>query len=227
MADGSLVVHAAGVSRTYVTKELTVTALHPVDVDVRRAEMVAVLGPSGSGKTTLLNIIAGLDRPTAGSVSVLDTDITSLKEHQRTDFRAEHIGLVFQDPHLLRGFTALENVVIGRLPRGGRRDLEARARDLLKELGLGARLDFTPELLSGGERQRVGIARALLGDPQLLLADEPTGNLDRASTAAFLEVLQQLTVSRDLAVLVATHDAFVASAAGCVVQLDSGAGSDA
>jgi ABC-type lipoprotein export system ATPase subunit len=182
----------------------------------------AVTGPSGSGKSTLLHLIAGLDRPTGGEVTVLGQVLSVLREHELTAFRARHIGFVFQDPHLLPGLTALENVVVARLPWRSRRELVREARELLEAVGLAERVDHPPARLSGGERQRVGIARALLGGPALLLADEPTGNLDAATTEALLELLDRLRAELLITLVIATHDPVVAAVANRVVRLVDG-----
>jgi len=185
-------------------------------------EIVALTGPSGSGKTTLLNVIAGLDRPTQGEVTVLGQRLNELTEKALTRFRAQSLGLVFQDPHLLPGLTALENVIVARLPWASRSELEPRARELLGAVGLSERMNFPPAKLSGGERQRVGVARALLGNPKLLLADEPTGNLDTQSTQDLLGLLGALRADRDLTIVLATHDPVVAAMAGMIVTLVGG-----
>jgi putative ABC transport system ATP-binding protein len=199
-----------------------VRAVAEVSLTVAVGETVALTGPSGSGKTTLLNLIAGLDRPTSGTVTVLGQDLTSLKERQLTAFRARSLGLVFQDPHLLPGLTALENVIAARLPWAKRRVLEPEARKLLKAVGLAARMNHPPARLSGGERQRVGIARALLGQPRLLLADEPTGNLDAGSTEELLSLVDDLRSELRLTLVVATHDPAVAAIAHRVILLSGG-----
>jgi len=180
------------VSRSYDGSTGTIHALRDVTLSIGRGEIVAVTGPSGSGKTTLLNLMIGLDRPTAGEVITLGRSLNALRERQLTAFRAGSVGLVFQDPHLLPGLTALENVVVARLPWRSRRELVTEARALLVAVGLDARMDFPPAKLSGGERQRVGVARALLGSPPLLLADEPTGNLDDETTQDLVALLREL-----------------------------------
>jgi ABC-type lipoprotein export system ATPase subunit len=197
-------------------------AVHDVDLVVQPGEWVAITGPSGSGKTTLLNLIAGLDRASKGSVFVLGQNLDRLSEARLTAHRAQHLSLVFQDPHLLPGLTAIENVVAARLPWGHTEELEKRARDLLGLVGLDHRVDFPPARMSGGERQRVGIARALLGTPELLLADEPTGNLDRDATVGLLDLLATLQSEMGLTLVVATHDPLVASRAGGVLHLTDG-----
>ena len=210
------------VSRVFPSGGAEVTALDNVSLCVGFGEVVAITGPSGSGKTTLLNLIGGLDRQTSGSVNVLGEQLDGLSESKLTSFRARNLGLVFQDPHLLPGLTALENVVVARLPWGRWRELEKDARELLVAVGLGNRVDFPPAKLSGGERQRVGLARALLGNPRLLLADEPTGNLDVQTTEDLLVLLDQLHRQLGLTLVVATHDPAVAAVAGRIVRLAGG-----
>lgn len=222
LPDRRPVIEVVAVTRHYPSGTGIVRALDGVDLTVERGEAVAVTGPSGSGKTTLLNLIAGLDRPSSGSVSVLGTGLESSSERDLARLRAQHIGLVFQDPHLLSGLTALENLVAARLPWGRWRELEAEARTLLTELGLGDRLDSPPSRLSGGERQRVGIARALMGAPELLLADEPTGNLDAATTEELIRVLEGVRQEHGLTVVLCTHDPAVAAFADRVVRLAGG-----
>jgi ABC-type lipoprotein export system ATPase subunit len=180
------------------------------------------MGPSGSGKTTLLNLIGGLDRPSSGSVTILGSKLDGMSESQLTAFRARSVGIVFQDPHLLPGFTALDNVVLSRLPWRPIDVLRAEAQSLLTEVGLGDRLKHSSGRLSGGERQRVGIARALVGAPALLLADEPTGNLDTSSAASIVTLLKQLRRTHQLTILVATHDPEVASLADRAIRLSGG-----
>ena len=211
-----------GVSRTYASGADVVHALAQIDLRVGRGEAVAITGPSGSGKTTLLNLLSGIDRPTDGTITVLGTRIDGASERELAEFRARHVGLMFQDPHLLSGLTALENLVAARLPWGHWRDLQTEARALLIELGLGDRIDAPPSRLSGGERQRVGLARALMGHPELLLVDEPTGNLDAATTEELIGVLERVQRDHDLTIVLATHDPAVAAFAERVVRLVGG-----
>ena len=185
-------IHASGLTRRYVSGDTRVTALAAVDVEVPAGAIHAIVGPSGSGKTTLINVIAGLDRPDSGDLVVLGRELAGLPERELDRYRAETVGLVFQDAHLLPGLTALENVVAARLPYAPRARLEPEARELLAAVGLERRMHFPPERLSGGERQRVGFARALLGGRPVLLADEPTGNLDLDTTAEILDLVCQL-----------------------------------
>ncbi len=215
-------VELRGVARRYDAGDTTIGAVDGVDLIVSAGSFIALAGPSGSGKTTLLNLIAGLDRPTAGTVTVMARSLAGLGEGALTAMRRTTIGLVFQDPHLLPGLTALENVVIGSLPWRKRKDLVMEARALLVELGLERRVDHPPSRLSGGERQRVAIARALVGGRPILLADEPTGNLDSATTVEIVALLGQLREERGVTIVVATHDPGVAGAADRIVHLVDG-----
>jgi putative ABC transport system ATP-binding protein len=209
-------------SRAFRTADQVVHAVDGVSFDVTAGEMVALMGPSGSGKTTLLNLIGGLDRPTGGRIELFGRAIERLAERELTSIRARTIGIVFQDPHLLPGLTAIENVVVASLPWRPARELAIEARELLSEVGLDHRRDFPPARLSGGERQRVAIARALAGGRPLLLADEPTGNLDTATTDEIIGLIDQLRRTRSMTVLIATHDPTVAAAADRIIRLMDG-----
>jgi putative ABC transport system ATP-binding protein len=222
MPEDAVAIHLDGISRAYPSGTEQVWALREVSLSIAKGETVAITGPSGSGKTTLLNLVAGLDRPTEGNVTVLGQRLNGLSESGLTAFRARSLGLVFQEPHLLPGLTALENVIVARLPWQRRRSLEPEARGLLAAMGLQQRMDFPPARLSGGERQRVGIARALLAGPSLLLADEPTGNLDASTTEDLIALLDQLRRARGLTLLLATHDSSVAAMANRMVRLVGG-----
>ena len=215
-------VRLLGSSRYYRTANSEVGAVVDATLAIRRGESVALMGPSGSGKTTLLNLIAGLDRASAGTVWVLGRSLSELSEAELTAFRADNLGLIFQQPHLIAGLSALENVIVARLPWEPRSVLEPRARDLLEGLGLGGRLNFPPGRLSGGEVQRVGIARALLVNPSLLVADEPTGSLDASATQEVLEILRRLKEDLGLTLVLATHDQEVAEAMDRVVRIAGG-----
>ncbi|WP_324661571.1 ABC transporter ATP-binding protein [Haloarcula sediminis] len=198
----------------------TVTALSDVDFAVAGGEVVAVIGPSGSGKSTMLNILGLLDEPTAGSVELRGETTAGLSAAERTDARRESLGFVFQDFHLLPTLSALENV---RLPTAflpG--DATDRARELLELVGLGDRLDHTPDELSGGQKQRVAIARALINEPDVLLADEPTGNLDRDTGTDILEEVRRITDEAGVGVVAVTHDDLVTDYADRTVELVDG-----
>lgn len=222
VASDDVVIVARDLRRQFSGPGEPVNVLHSVNLDVARGSSIALMGASGSGKTTLLNLIAGLDRPSSGCVTVLGERVDQLSDGEAAAFRAGHLGLVFQDPHLLPGLSAIENVVIARLPWETGQVLQARARSLLARVGLGDREGFPPALLSGGERQRVGIARALLGSPEVLLADEPTGNLDEQATTQLLDLLEQLKAETQLTLVIATHDPVVAERATVVCRLRNG-----
>ena len=195
-------VRLTGVSKSYPG---LVTALQDVDLSLERGELAAILGPSGSGKSTLLNIIGTLDRPTSGTVEIAGHVVGNLKDTQLSALRARHLGFVFQAFHLMPGVTALDTVADGLLYRGiSRPERRSRAEKALRRVGLGERLRHRAHQLSGGQKQRVAIARAIVGEPDLLLADEPTGALDSASGAAVLDLLLTLH-SYGITVVVITH----------------------
>jgi putative ABC transport system ATP-binding protein len=215
-------IHLEGIGRDYPSGSERVIALHDIDLLVYPGEAVALTGISGSGKTTLLNLVAGLDRPSYGQITVLGQSLADLSEQKLTAFRARSIGLVFQEPHLLPGLSAVENVALARLPWGRRDQLIKEAKKLLEALGLGQRLHHPPSRLSAGERQRVGLARALLGQPRILLADEPTGNLDTKTTEGLIELLSELREDMGITLVIATHDPAVAAMAQRIVRLLGG-----
>ena len=210
------------VTKRYETAADRVDALSDVTFRIERGDRVAVMGPSGSGKTTLLHLAAGLDRPTAGEVWVNGQLISGLNERGLTRFRAAVVGLVFQDPHLFPGLSAIENVMVARLPFDKRSRLESQAGKLLAAVGMDDRRRHSPAQLSGGERQRVAIARALIGEPAVLLADEPTGNLDAGTTEEILQLLADLHQELGLTMVVVTHDPSVAAACERLMRLVKG-----
>ena len=197
------------------------TILDGVTLDVERGDSVAVIGPSGSGKSTLLGLIAGLDAPTDGTITVGGVDVTRLGESALARFRRETIGYVFQSYHLIPTLTAAENVAVP-LELAGERRVAARARALLEQVGLGDRAHHYPVQLSGGEQQRVALARAVALDPPLLLADEPTGNLDSATGATIIDLLFTLNRERASTLLLVTHDPALAERADRLVALRDG-----
>jgi lipoprotein-releasing system ATP-binding protein len=212
-----------GVRKAYGGRVPT-PVLHGIDLTLETAEFVALTGPSGSGKSTLLNLIGLLDRPTAGEVYLQGEPTAALGDGERTRLRARRLGFVFQFHHLLPAFTAVENVEMPLLADRGRRDDEMRARavDLLEEVGLGDRMDYPATDLSGGQQQRVAIARALVGSPPLVLADEPTGNLDSESGEQVFRLLRRFNRTRDTAFLIVTHDERIARRCDRVVHLVDG-----
>jgi putative ABC transport system ATP-binding protein len=217
------VVRTVGLVRRFKMGDSLVHALHGVDITLTRGEFVALVGPSGSGKSTLLNMIGGLDRPTSGEVWINGVDLGATDERTLTRHRRQHVGFVFQTFNLLPRLTAEENVALPLMFSGvPRRERLATARALLGRVGLDQRLTHRPGQLSGGEQQRVAIARALVGRPALLLADEPTGNLDSTTGAEIMALLKELNEERDLTVLVVTHDPEVAAFADRVVKLRDG-----
>ena len=217
-----LVVDVASASREHSSGATQVLAVDAVSLRLEAGDAVAVVGSSGAGKTTLLNLIGGLDRPTSGRVTVLGNNLGDMSEKLLTRFRAKHVGMVFQDSYLLPGLTALENVTAAGLRWRNRRELSAEAATLLGAVGLADRMNFPPSRLSGGERQRVGIARAMLGNRPLLVADEPTGNLDARATKELLDLFDQLRATRHVALVIATHDPLVAERLPRRLQLHRG-----
>ena len=211
-----------GLWRTYQVGEAEVQALKDVSLEIRRGEHVAVMGPSGSGKSTLLHVLGCLDRPTLGRYLFEGMELGSAPESARSRVRRERIGFVFQFFHLLGRLDALGNVelpmLLAGMPRGRRRE---RAEEALRAVGLADRLHHRPDQLSGGQRQRVAIARAVVMEPDILLADEPTGNLDRASAEEVMQLLERMN-RRGLTLVVVTHDPGIAARAGRVVRLDDG-----
>ncbi len=214
-------VELAGVARRYEMGEVTVTALEEVDLRVERGEFVVVLGPSGSGKTTLLNMIGALDTPTEGTIRILGEDITGASRAELFAFRRRTVSFIFQTFNLFPALTALENVEFGA-DVSGRGDAREVAAATLERVGLGARGGHFPHELSGGEQQRVAIARALATRNPILLADEPTGELDFRTGVQILDLLHEQTHREETAVLIVTHNSEIARVAHRVVELSSG-----
>ncbi|MEZ5299381.1 MAG: ABC transporter ATP-binding protein [Verrucomicrobiales bacterium] len=200
-----------------------VVPLKDLDLDVEKGAFLALMGPSGSGKTTLLNLLAGVDSPTAGSLRIGGSDIANLKRAALTKWRAENVGYIFQLYHLVPVLTAFENVELPLLLSGmSKRERHGRVETALELVDLADRADHRPTELSGGQEQRVAIARAIVADPGLLVADEPTGDLDRESATAILALLQQLTQDQGKTIVMVTHDPRAAAAAGRTLHLEKG-----
>jgi putative ABC transport system ATP-binding protein len=215
------VLEARNVTKRYETGTETVEALRNVDFGVERGEFVSIMGPSGSGKSTLLNMLGLLDTPTEGVVTLDGEDVTEFSDSRRTTARKNTIGFVFQAFYLIPTLTARENVEVPRLLD---RDPETprRARDLLERVGLGGRADHRPDELSGGQKQRVAIARSLINEPRILLADEPTGNLDRETGRKILEEFQRICEA-GVAIVTVTHDPLLNEYVDRTVQVEDGA----
>lgn len=204
-------------------KPSQVMVLRGASIRVRPGEVVALVAPSGAGKSTLLHIAGLLDAPDSGSVRLNGRDTAGLSDRERTDIRRQDVGFIYQFHHLLPEFSALENIVIPQLANGRpQAEAEARARDLLQRVGVGARADHRPAALSGGEQQRVAFCRALANAPRLLLADEPTGNLDPATSDTVFNALMDLVRATGLAALIATHNMELAARMDRIVRLDQG-----
>ncbi len=207
------IVTVCGLTKSFGREETETQVLRGIDLSIRRAEMVALLGPSGSGKSTLLTILGTLMRASGGSHDMLGVDLMRASDAQRTEFRSRHLGFVFQFHHLLSDLTALENVMMPAASAAGRetRAMRARATELLNAVGLSDHLDYRPSAMSGGQRQRAAVARALINNPALVLADEPTGNLDRKSADQVMDLIQKINQTTGASFIISTHDEHIAA----------------
>ena len=221
--EAATVLRCRGLNKTFRQGEEAIAVLRGVELAIAAGEMLAIVGASGSGKSTLLHLLGGLDDTSGGELWWNERPVTGLSDAERSQWRNRHLGFVYQFHHLLPEFTALENVamplLVRRLPRA---DAERQAADVLRDVGLGHRLDHTPAELSGGERQRAAIARALVTAPACILADEPTGNLDRKTAETVFGLFFDLCRTRRAGVVLVTHDAHIASRADRVLTLEDG-----
>ena len=217
------IISTKGITKTYNPDKIPVHALNGVDIDIEEGEFTAIVGPSGSGKTTLLNIIGGLDRPTDGSITVQGTDISNLSDNQLIDFRRDHIGFVFQAYNLIPVLTAKENVAfVMLLQKKSDAERESRTLELLEAVGLSDQVNKRPAEMSGGQQQRVAVARALASKPSFVLADEPTANLDSASTNNLLDIMARLNKEEGMTFVFSTHDQRVIDRARRIITIDDG-----
>lgn len=216
-------IQCRGVSKSYHKGSTVVTPLEALDLDVPKGEFLALMGPSGSGKTTLLNLLSGIDSPTSGSLVIADTEIGKLSRRDLTKWRSNHVGYIFQLYHLIPVLSAFENVELPLLLSSlSKKERHARVRTAMDLVGLSDRMHHTPSELSGGQEQRVAIARAVVADPPLLVADEPTGDLDRESAVRILDLIRQLARDHGKTIVMVTHDAKAAAAADRTLHLEKG-----
>ena len=216
-------IQCRGVSKSYHKGSTVVTPLEALDLEVAKGEFLALMGPSGSGKTTLLNLLSGIDSPTSGSLVIAGIDISKLSRRDLTKWRANHVGYIFQLYHLVPVLTAFENVELPLLLSPiSKKERHARVETALSLVGLSDRMHHTPSELSGGQEQRVAIARAVVADPPLLVADEPTGDLDRESAVRILDLIRQLARDYGKTIVMVTHDVKAAAAADRTLHLEKG-----
>lgn len=219
----NVVISCRNLCKTFNQGELDVPVLNGVNLEVAKGETLAIIGVSGSGKSTLLHLLGGLDAPSSGEIQILGQDILNIKEDARCQLRNGSLGFIYQFHHLLPEFSALENVAMPLLIRRlSNSEAYDRAAEILKQVGLGHRLNHTPSELSGGERQRAAVARALVTQPACILADEPTGNLDRHTAESVFNIMLELNHKVNASLIIVTHDAQLANRAGRVKQLVDG-----
>lgn len=225
MTQKDVILSGSDIVKTYPQKtgDGALTVLDNVSIDIERGSVVSVIGASGSGKSTLLHVLGGLDRPDSGKVSWNDRDIYKMDDESLADFRNTELGFVFQFHHLLPEFTAIENVMMPALISGDEFSVaQQRAQELLDHFGIPGRAEHRPTQLSGGEQQRVAMARALMNNPRLLLADEPTGNLDEKNTDILLDMLFELREAENVSILLITHEKDIASRSDVIYELSKG-----
>jgi len=218
---GDVIIEGRGLKRYYDRGSETVKALDGVDISIRAGEIVSILGPSGSGKTTLINLLSGLDAPTEGTLTIAGQLVAGLAEDELVEIRRGVLGFVFQNFSLLPTLTVTENVELPLMFLGRKADTR-RTSEILEAVGLGDRASHLPRELSGGQMQRVAIARALIADPKILVADEPTGNLDRATGEAIIELFKRLAAENGLAILLTTHNAAFGYQADRIITIEDG-----
>lgn len=221
--DNGYIIVAKDLVKDFQIEELLVNVLRGVNLKIKEGEFIAIMGPSGSGKSTLLNLIGMLDPPTSGQILLKGEDISNLNENQRSDMRLKEIGFIFQAYNLLKDLTALENIMLP-MKMAGVADEEAikRSKKMLQDVGLGDKMDTKARLLSGGEQQRVGIARALSNNPSLLLADEPTGNVDTKTSFELMDLLREMNEKQGQTIVIVTHDPEMGGRADRIIQLRDG-----
>jgi lipoprotein-releasing system ATP-binding protein len=217
------ILNATNIHKTYVNGPQPIEVLKGIDLSVKEGELIVIMGPSGVGKSTLLHVIGGLDKPTAGTVQIDNTNIFNLNDKQLAVFRNKAIGFVFQFHHLLPEFTALENLIIPAIMYQARdKKIEDHAIKILDQVGLGDRLTHKPGELSGGEQQRVAVARALVNNPRLILADEPTGNLDKKNSEMLYQLILKLNKEFKQTFIIVTHNEMMSREANRVIELEDG-----
>lgn len=223
MATNSNIIRLENVTKTYKMGDKLISALNNVTLNVREGDFLSVVGPSGSGKTTLLNIIGCIDKPTLGKVFLYDKEVSILKEKSLTEIRLKNIGFVFQQFYLIPVLNAVENVEIAMIEaKSSRNERRRRAKELLELVGLSDRLRHYPNQLSGGEQQRVAIARALVNNPKIILADEPTGEIDLETGRKIVNLLKHLNEEQKITLIIATHNPEVANQARRIIKLRDG-----
>lgn len=225
MSKAEPILSVRGLTKSFGSGEAKALVLKSVDLDIYAGELTALLGPSGSGKSTLLTILGTLMRASGGEHHMMGSDLMNASDAQRTLFRSQHLGFVFQFHHLLPDLTALENVMMPAAAAAGRetKAMREKAGELLEAVGLSHRRDHRPAAMSGGQRQRVAMARALINNPALVLADEPTGNLDRESANQVMELIREINQTRDTSFLISTHDENIAAQCRRRISLSDGA----